>query len=170
MTFFAGDVLTAAQLNALPQGFIAGYMRGTGGAISGVSTTETGYIRKDGVAIRNGYTYRVTAARCVPTVSVAATSAICRLRGSTSSNATITSGLLNGGEIRTVSSPDTSNVPELNMVAFFDSTTTGTLSVILTIIRAQGTGTVGMFASSAALSPLMVEEIGLTPTYSGTDL
>lgn len=163
----AGDILTPTDQ---PAGLIRKHLRGTGGSITGVSTTETGFIRIDSIPIRNGYTYEVVANRCVVTATVAGTTGICRLRGSTSGNATIASSLLDGGEIRTSAAPDTSNVPELVLIGYFDSSTTGSLSVILTVIRAQGTGTVGLFASSANVSPLLIKEIGVTPADTGTDL
>lgn len=163
----AGDILTPTDQ---PAGLIKKHLRGTGGSITGVSTTETGYIRIDSIPIRNGYTYEVVAPRCVMTATVVGTTAIARLRGSTSGNATNASTLLDGGEIRSTAAPDTSNVPEMPLIGYWDATTTGTLSVILTVVRAQGTGTVGLFASSANVAPLLIKEIGVTPADSGTDL
>lgn len=162
----AGDILTPTDQ---PAGLIKKHLRGTGGSISSI-TTETGFVRVDSIPIRNGYTYEVIAPRCVMTATVAGTTAVARLRGSTSGNATTASTLLDGGEIRDSAAPDATNVPEMPLIGYWDATATGTLSVIWTVARAQGSGTVGLFATSANVAPLLIKEIGVTPADSGTDL
>lgn len=172
MSFFAGDVLTAAQLNALPLGIVARHARGLAGSASAVGATETGFIRVDGVSIRNGYSYEVTVPRTIMSFSAtSAASAVIRLRGSTSGNATTASAQLDGGEVRVDAyTNSTSFSPEVPLIGFFHSTTTGTLSVLVTFARTDGTSTLTYFASTGALIPVIVKEIGLTPTDSGTDL
>lgn len=163
----AGDILTPTDQ---PAGLIKKHLRGTGGSISGI-TTETGYVRIDSIPIRNGYTYEVIAPRVCMTVSALSTvTAVSRLRGSTSGAATTSSTLLDGGEIRDSGAIDTSNVPEQVLIGYWDATATGTLSVIWTVARASTSGSVGLFASSANVAPLLIKEIGVTPADSGTDL
>lgn len=162
----AGDILTPTDQ---PAGLIKKHLRGTGGSVSGV-TTETGFIRIDSIPIRNGYTYEVIAPRCCMTLSVATAVAVVRLRGSTSGVATTSSTPLDGGEIRGMPAADTTNVPEMPCIGYWDATTTGSLSVILTVARATASGSVGLFATSANVAPLLIKEIGVTPADSGTDL
>lgn len=160
----AGDPLTPIDQ---PQGIIARHSR-SATSLTGVTTTETGFIRMDGIAIRNGYTYEVIVARTVITVSATTVLGAARLRGSTSGNATIASALLDGGEYRPGVAVDTSNVPEGPFMAYFYSTTNGTLSVLLSVIRVTAAGSVGMY--SGVPIPMIVKEIGGTPTDAGTDL
>jgi len=171
MTFFAGDRLAAADLNAafaaLPQGIIARHTRNTT-SLSGVGATETPFIRMDNIPIRNGYSYEIIAPRLVLTTTATTTIGAVRLRGSTSGNATIASAGIDGAEVRPATPVDTSNVPEQQIIGVYHSATTGSLSVLLSIIRVAGAGTVGLF--STVNIPMYVKEIGITPVDAGTDL
>lgn len=169
MTVYGGDVIYAADLNALPRGLIAKHIR-TATALSGIGSTETGFVRLDGIAVRSGYTYEITAARCILTTSATTTTGLARMRGSTSGSATTSSTQLDGAEARPAVAVDTSNVPEQPMIGYWSAGADGTLSVIVTIQRAAGAGTVGLYSASTTGVPFTVKEIGLTPTDGGTDL
>lgn len=165
----AGQDLTAEVLNIVPRGRIANHIR-TGSSVSGVGATETGFIRIDGIPVRDGYSYEVCCPRCVcSTTAFATTSSVIRLRGSVTGAATITSPQLDGGEMRPSFATDNANTPELPIIGYYDATADGTLSVILTVTRTVGAGTVGLFAGSLRI-PLTVSEVGFTPADSGVDL
>lgn len=163
----AGDILTPTDQ---PAGLIASHSRTASNTSATVGATETGFIRLDGIAIRNGYRYRVEAARMILITSATTTTGVARMRGSTSGAATTSSTQLLGAELRPGTAPDTTNVPEHVLIGYWDATASGTLSVIVTIQRAAGSGTVGLYATGGTAIPVMVFEVGPTPTDSGVDL
>lgn len=170
VTFLTGQRLTADLLNQIPKGQVAFWQRGVTGSVTAVGATETGFVRLDGIAVRNGYTYRVEVPRTIMTLTNTTTGAAMRLRGTQSGNATAASTLLDGGEIRIDSTTDTSNPLEAPLVGRWRCTADGTLSVIVTVARISGAGSAGVFASSGNVVSTFVDEIGVTPTASGTDL
>lgn len=142
----------------------------TTAALSGVGTTETGFIRIDNIPVRAGYSYEVIMPRCVYTTSSTTTLGCARIRGSQTGAATISSTQLEGAEGRPGVAIDTSNVPEQVLMGWWDAATTGSLSIIITIQRVAGSGTVGLYSASTATTPVRVKEIGPTLTDSGVDL
>lgn len=166
---FAGDPVYASDLNNRPQGLIAQYSRKTSSTVNS-TTTEVGYFRLDNIAVRAGYSYEVTWVRPIPSYATSASSAVMRLRGSQSGNATPASTKLKGGESRVLTPANTSNGAEQPCMGIWECTVSGTLSVIATFQRADGTGTATQFASTGDEQPCIVKEIGLTQTNSGTDL
>lgn len=170
--FLTGQRITADLLNQIPQGEVARYSRGGTGTATASAGTETGFMRIDNIPVRAGYTYSVFVPRTLMTFSATtAGSASARLRGSTSGNATIASTQLDGGEIRTNSySGSVSFSPEVPLIGFFYSTVTGSLSVLVTFQRSDSALTITWFASSAADSPIIVNETGITTTAAGTDI
>ncbi|MEV6306487.1 hypothetical protein AB0M02_44265 [Actinoplanes sp. NPDC051861] len=168
MTVYGGDIIYAADLNALPQGTIARYARTT--SSTGVTTTETGYIRIDNVAVRAGYSYRVTWHNPISNWATSASTPSLRIRGTQSGTAGTGSTQLRGGFGRSVGASDANNGPVAPVIGIWECTSSGTLSVLATFVRASGTGTVGMFASGAAESLMTVEEVGLTQADSGTSV
>lgn len=170
-----GQSTQAAQL---PQNLIAWHSRDSGGGISGVTTTETGFIRIDGIAIRNGYHYRIECPQVNITSSAVSTSAapiigVANLRFNTAGNATTSSSRLPYGAFyRNTQSISTSGTVVMGVSGMYHASADGTMSVLLSVVRdgASSTGSVGLFASAANPCPMFVYEVGLYPATSGVDI
>ena len=156
--------LEASSL-AAPRGLIAQYERTS--AISGI-TTETGYVRIDGITVRNGYRYRVNVPECNITADATGRIGRARLRASTSGNATTSSTVI--GNARTSQPTSTSETNLVSLFGTFDATGNGTLSVLWTIERASAVGSVGLFGAVGEAARIEVVELGLTPASSGTNI
>lgn len=156
----------------LPQNLIAWHSRDSGGGIASITTTETGFIRIDGITIRNGYHYYFLAPQVNATTSNKTdTVANVKLRYNLAGNATTTSSVLPyGGFFRKAQAIDISNTDVESLHGAYHASADGTLSVIMTLVRAAGTGSVGLFASAANPCPLFVYEMGLYPAVSGVDI
>lgn len=141
-------------------------------ALGSVGATEVGFIRIDNIPVKAGYSYEVIMPRCIITTTATTTNGIARIRGSQSGNATVTSNQLEGAEIRSAVAVDTSNVPEQVLMGWWDATTSGTLSIIITVQRASGSGSVGLYSTVGTVTiPVRVKEVGPTmPDANGTDL
>lgn len=159
-------------VSALPQNLIAWHSRDSGGAISGVTTTETGFMRIDGIVMRNGYHYLFVAPEVNVTNTVKAdTVGVVKLRYNLSGNATTSSTVMPyGGFFRKAQGVDASNTDVETGTAAYHAAADGTMSVIMSLVRSAGTGSVGLFASSANPCTLFVYEMGLYPAVSGVDL
>lgn len=160
----------------LPQNLIAWHSRDSAGAITGV-TTETGFVRIDGIPIRNGYHYEfvapevnVTTAGTNPTTNIGTV----RFRFNLSGNATTASTVMPyGGFFRTSQPTSGANTNVYPLIGEYNASADGTMSVIMTVAQSTagtGTNTVGLFASAGNPCPLFVYEIGLYPATSGVDI
>lgn len=140
-------------------------------ALSGVGATEIGFIRIDNIPVKAGYSYEVVAPRCIMTTTSTTTLGCARIRGSQSGVATVSSTQLEGAELRPGVAIDTSSVPEQAMIGYWDATASGLLSIIVTLQRVAGSGTVGLYSAlNTVVIPVRVKEVGPTPADSGTDL
>lgn len=159
-------------LSDLPKMLIAWHSRDSGaGSISGVSTVETGWIRIDNIPIRNGYHYLFLMPEVNITCSTTTTVGTVKLRYNLAGTATTSSTAFTyGGFFRKAQGVDLSNTDVETGTAVYHATADGTMSVIVTLIRASAAGTVGLFASTANTSPLFVYEMGIAPATSGVDL
>lgn len=155
----------------LPQNLIAWHSRDSGGAITGI-TTETGFIRIDGIAIRNGYHYLFDVPQVNLTASATSIIGLCRLRFNLSGNATTASSLLPyGGFWRDNQNVDaTTNTNVNGFRGMYHASADGTLSVLWSLVRISGSGSVGLFASAGNPATLFVYEMGLYPAVSGVDI
>jgi hypothetical protein len=166
VTVVGGARIYASDINSLPRGLIARYSRAS--AISGITTTETGYMRIDAIDVRAGYRYLVHLPRV--NVSVDATGRIGRprLRAAFAGTATVASDLI--GETRISQPTDASQTNLCELSGFYDATSSGSLSVIVTIVRSSGAGSVGLYASAGEPCWMYVTELGVTPASSGTSI
>ena len=171
-TFASGQELTASGLNtafsAEPQGILYRARRAT--AESGIAATENGTLRLDGITATAGRAYRITTG----VLSVASTlneaaqvTAFLRV-DATGSAATTSSTVLAQGRIVTQAGTGAgSAVVEYH---YFPSSTF-TLSVLLTITRTAGSGTITAAGPDASIGPeIIVEDLGLAPSNTGTDV
>lgn len=154
------------RIDDLPKGVIAQYARTS--AITGVTTTETGYVRIDNIPIRAGYRYAVLVPVCNITADATDRIGRARLRASTSGNATTASTVI--GQTRNSQPTDVSQTNITPLHGTYDATTTGTLSVLWSVVRAGAVGSVGLYGAPTEPADIYVSEIGLTPAASGTDI
>lgn len=148
-----------------PKGVIAKHTRIT--AISGIGTTETGYMRIDAIPVRAGYTYEIVVPRVNITASAVGTIGYARLRVSTSGTAGTASATV--GFYRNSQPTNASSTNTNGMVGSFEATATGSLSVLLSV-QLVNTGTVGLHGSGTEPCWMYVKEIGLTPADTGVDI
>lgn len=162
----------------LPKGLVAWHSRDSGGAITGIGSTETGFIRIDGIPIRNGYHYLIECPQVNITSSAVATSAApivgsVNLRFSLTGSATTSSARLPyGAFIRNAQSVSITGTTVFGINGMYNSSADGTMSVLMSLIRdsASTTGSVGLFASTGNPCPMFVYEMGPWPATSGVDI
>lgn len=162
--FTVGKKGSSGAFESLPYD-IVGYHRRTT-ALTG-ATAEVGYVRIDNVPMRNGYTYLAF----VPTINLsqsAATNIVrSRIRVNASGTATTASLQIGAARFNQENASFTNIAP---MMGLYTATADGSLSVIVTVLRDSGAGTVGIFASAADYFDLFIWEVGTTVADTGTDL
>jgi hypothetical protein len=164
--FFVGRRGSSAVFESLPYDEV-GYHRRTS-AITGVTTTETGYVRVDNVPMRDGYTYLVI----LPVVNVvpSAVDNVGRVNIRANASGTATTSSLIIGSCREGNATSASFTNYGPAIGFYRSTADGSLSVLVSIVRQSGAGSVGIFASSTDPFDILVYELGASIADSGTDI
>lgn len=160
------------NVSQLPQNLIAWHSRDSAGSITGI-TTETGFIRIDGIPIRNGYHYLFVAPQInISLATSATTTGIARLRFNLSGNATTASSIMPYGGFFRVTQVNSSDTDVNGFTGQYHASADGTMSVILTVSRGATTGAASVTAFASASNPcsLFVYEMGLYPAVSGVDL
>lgn len=130
---------------------------------STTTTTEIGVLRLDSVPIVSGVSYRIWTSPISLLSTVTADVVTATIRASTSGTATTASSTV-GNPIRQVTNSSQPAATPLSVV--YTASTTGSLSVLLTVVRVFGTGNVSIFGTSE----IMVESIGRLPADTGVDL
>lgn len=145
---------------AKPQGILA---RGNRTTSSSTTTTEVGVLRVDNIPIVAGRAYPVWTCGLYLISSVASDLPEAKVRYSTSGVATTASTILAKGEDQV-----TSGTQPVSTIAqgVYVATVTGTLSLILTVSRSAGTGSVSIFGTSE----LFISDAGVDPGDTGVDL
>lgn len=161
----AGAKTFAGDINAKPDGEIARHTRDS--AITG-ATAEVGYVRIDNIPIKAGNTYLVVCPSVNASVSATGTIPRVDIRANDSGVATTSSSRI--GYMRTDQASSASFTNVGPAVGVFRSSTTGSLSVIVTVSRASGGGTVGIFASTGEVFTMSVIDQGGTPADTGIDI
>lgn len=165
MPFAAGQKLRPiADLGTggqLPQGILRRGNRPTASATT--TTTEIGVLRVDGIPIVSGRAYRIWTSPLFLYSSVTNDIVDARIRASTSGAATTASTQIgNPLRLKTDSGPGVSSP----MSVIYPATVTGTLSVLLTVVRTSGTGNVQLLIGE----DLIIEDVGIDPGDTGVDL
>lgn len=166
MAFLAGQTLTAGALNLATRRVFARADRSSSSAPT--TTTELGVLRLDDVPLLAGRGYWIRTSNLLLISTVTTDSVAARLRfttaGSTPNTASpILSALLadvtpSAGQLRT------------SMQRYYVPTGAETLSVLLTIQRAAGTGSVSIGFAQGLPIDILVEDAGDDPGDGGTDL
>ena len=172
MAFFSGQKLRASDLNdlidedsVLPRGNIA---RGNRTTSSSTTTTEGGVLRLDDFPMYLGRTYKIWTSPLLMDTSVAADVASSNLRITTDGSTPSTSSTI----LSSVQAP-LANATSGNTVPHsIDYTPTADLlfSVLLTVTRVSGTGNISLVGAATAPINMVIEDIGLDKTDTGTDI
>ncbi len=172
MTFFSGQKLTAADLNnllnknsPLPLGIIA---RGNRTTSSTTTTTEQGVLRLDDIPVYAGRTYKIwtTPLQLDTTVANDVVRANIRYTEDGSTPGT-SSTVLQWCQSR---ADDATNPNTVEITQDYSPAADALLSLILTVARTSGTGNVSILAAATSPICLVVEDLGLDSTDTGTDL
>lgn len=150
-----------------PQGVIARADRTTS---SSTTTTEVGVLRLDNIPIKAGRFYKVCVAGIILNSTVAGDLLEARIRGNTAGVAT--TGSTQFGSMAD-SSHSASGSQKVQPVQAMYPIPGGdvTLSVLLSIARVTGTGTVGIPVTAPQYNiDMWVEDLGIAPSDTGTDI
>ncbi len=149
--FNAGDQLTAAKLNR--RGI---QLRGNRVSVSTGSTSSTavGVERVDSISVISGRTYVINVS-CHPNSTVITDTLRIEVRGSTSGNATTSSGVLASGQAFPIAGTP------LCLRFVYPAGSTATLSILLCQARNGGSGTCSLFADGTRNTELWIEDMGV---------
>jgi hypothetical protein len=162
--YTAGQKLRASQLGTsgfLPLGILAWANRPTNSTTT--TTVEIGVLRLDSIPIVNGRSYRIWTSPMFGLSTTTGDVVAIRARGNTAGSAVVGSTII-GNQLDLVTNNTQPASGSMNQL--YNSATTGSLSVIITVQRATGAGTVSIFGGF----DLMVEDIGITVGDTGVDL
>lgn len=154
----------SAKWESLPYD-VVGYHRRTT-ALTGASS-EVGYVRIDNVPMRDGFLYLFVVPALNLSESAATNIPRANIRVNASGTATTSSGIMGYARFNQENASFT-NVAA--MMGAYNATADGSLSVLVSVVRDSGAGTVGIFASSTNPFDLIVLEVGQSLGSSGTDL
>jgi hypothetical protein len=160
------DVVVYTQVHAIGRGIVAWGNRTTD---STGTISEVGVLRIDNIAVTSGRSYRIWHSAVEYYSNIGNDTVYGRLRANFSGAAT-TSSTIVGPDIRVNQTATGTSFPESRVGQWlYNSATTGSLSLLLCVGRAQGTGTVKMAISGTQLD-LVVEDIGPSAGDSGVDI
>lgn len=160
--FLAGHLMTAPELSQ--GGIIA---RGRRGTTSSTTTSEVGVLRIDGVVVRQGRLYEIGTTPLATISTVAGDHSGARVRYSTSGLATTASTVLMTSVGYTSSAANTTPTIWAKFIPGADQT----LSLILTVVRIAGTGTVSILINSGSPDiEIWIRDAGTDPGDTGVIL
>jgi hypothetical protein len=155
-----------SALEGTAPGLVAIHTR-TSTSATVASATELGVIRMDNIPVRAGYSYEVVMNRVAMTPSVVNLVGFARIRVNQGATATTSSNPI--GFLRMAQATSASQTNTGAMIGVFNATADSTLSVLVTIALAFGTGTIQLHSSAAEPSTLHVKLIGPSVNdYGGT--
>lgn len=164
MAFLAGETVTAGELGLATTRVVA---RGRRASNSTATATEVGVLRIDDVVLTSGHLYAVEVCNIILSSTVTTDTAVVNIRyttdGSTPSTASTNMGFLRGP----VGNPNASH----GLIRFYPASSADTLSLLLTVGRAAGTGNVSITANGT-VNPLdmILWDLGDDPGDTGVDI
>lgn len=167
MSFLAGQTLTAAALNLATKKILA---RGRRTTASTGTTTEVGVIRLDDIPIVGGRLYEISSSTVTPDTGTNGDMTNVRIRYTTDGSTPSTSSTVLPGAIGQVRLDDASNGEALVVKTFYAPASDETLSLLLTVGRSSGSGTITLFADGVFETHLVVKDVGVDPGDTGTDI
>lgn len=133
---------------------------------SSTTTTEVGVLRVDSIPIISGHVYAILTSPLAIISTVANDTPRANIRvDATGASATTASTQLDLMQIPVTS---TTNSPLIPLTALYVSATTGLLSVLLSVSRAAGTGSVSIGAGTINPVDLLILDFGVDPGNTGT--
>lgn len=166
MAIAAGGKLRPSDLGtggSKPQGILR---RGNRPTASSTTTTEVGVLRIDGIPIVAGRAYPIDTGPLYLYSPVTSDVVAGRIRTSTSGAATTSSTVL-GQPLSNVANSTSTSFPESRALSqVYVATVTGTLSVLLTVGRTQGTGSVSIQVGC----DMWIADGGIDPGDTGVDV
>lgn len=171
-TYFSGQTLRASDLefllgttSPLPLGILA---RGNRTTTSTTTTTEVGVLRLDDIPIYAGRTYKIWTSPLRLDTSVANDIARALVRMTTDgATPTTSSTALTSAQAALISATDGDTV---DICIDYSPSVDELLSVLLTVARQAGTGNISITGAATVPINMVVEDIGLDPTDTGTDI
>ena len=162
------DTTLLAQLAKLPKGIIA---RGDRASTSSTTISEIGVLRLDNIAITAGRLYIIKTGPLPLTSNTAGDVVFANIRTAVGGTATTGSSLVGGQRLQwAVTSADVTNPRSASMLQPYAAPSNGTLSVLLTVGRASGSGIVSINASLGGGIDMWVEDAGIDPGDTGIDI
>ena len=172
MTFFSGQKARAADVNdlidkdsVLPLGIRA---RGNRTTSSTTTTTEVGVLRLDDIPTYAGRTYKIWTTPLALDTTVANDVAAASVRYTTDGSTPTTSSTQLASSQSALTNATSANTAPISVD--YSPSADGLLSVLLTVSRVSGTGNISILATSTVPINLVVEDIGMDPGDSGTDI
>lgn len=164
MTFSAGDILTADDLNNMPR--VLGRAKRT--TASTTTTTVVGVLRLDDIPIKSGHLIKIQSSPLHLKTDVANDTIYASYRYTTDGSApTTASTLLALSQLRvTASASDQATT----LTAWYTPAADETLSVLLCVTRAAGTGNVNIDAGATFPIEFTVHDDGVDPGDTGVDI
>ena len=166
-SFTAFSKLRATTLNdAFPKGIL---YRAKRSAAKTTITTESGVVRLDGIATVGGRSYKVTTGSMkTPSTNNEAAQVTAFLRVDTTGAAATTASTVFGeARITTLAT----NGAGAGVVEFtYHAPSNQTLSVLLTVTRTAGAGTISAAGPDGVGAEIQVEDLGFTITNTGVDI
>lgn len=127
------------------------------------TTTEIGVLRIDSLALQANRAYEIWTSPLYLLSSVTGDVITARLRGSTAGSATTSSGVITSVQQKT----DSIQPPAVNMMFLYQTSSAVTLSVLLTVGRASGSGNVSTFGAD---TEIYIRDAGPSLTDTGVDI
>jgi hypothetical protein len=134
------------------------------------TTTEVGVLRIDGIPLTAGKTYRIATGTLLLDTTVNNDAVDVRIRYDTSGSAATTSSTTIPGGLSRKRLADNAVAESTSILCTYTPASDETLSVLLTVGRFSGSGTVIIFADSTATTELFVEDYGTDTGDQGVDI
>lgn len=163
-TFLAGQVPTAAELTAATA--VGVIRRGRRASSTATTTGELAVLRVDGIPVTAGRTYRIWTNSVAAISTVAGDNAGVRFRVSTTGAATTASTILDTGVGYSAGASTAASI-----IAKYTPAATGSLSLLLSVLRIAGTGACSIVVNSGNPEiEIFVEDMAVDPGDSGVVL
>lgn len=165
MTVLAGQIATAEDLNNAARTRVR---RGYRTTASSTTTTEAEVLRVDGVPLKAGRSYMLHTSSLLVQSTVANDVVVAKIRMSTTGTATIASSTDMGEGARRVTAA--SQLEETSAALSYTPSADETASVLLTVVRASGTGSASIYGAANAPIELFVDDASEDPGNTGVSL
>lgn len=156
-----------ATLDARPKG-LAGFAQRVSNSTG--TTTEVGVLRLDSIAVKSGRAYRIATSNLTHDSTTSNDCLQCRLRLNTGGSAATTASTVIGNErpVRLTSTAE--EIISGGIYAIYQPGADTTISVLLTVARFAGAGTVNLNASATVPIEISIEDIGAAVADTGVDI